>query len=143
MSRSAYALLIAALCLVGVACGERSTRDEATGILEGSAEVGVESVVAAAPEAREPDPGDVLEKSTGIEPLATDVLGQSVVADSDELEVLAAHAHDHLVGLGRSEPFASCVVERLVAIGAIDVLEDPRLGVGASPVEADALAACL
>ncbi len=77
-------------------------------------------------------------------PLEADsaVLGATVLAAPDDIEALAADARARLVGLGRSQEFADCVVERMVAIEAYDVLEDPYLGLGASPVEADVFAGC-
>jgi len=59
----------------------------------------------------------------------------------DEAEVRRA-AIETLERLGRKNPDASCVVDHILTAGAIFVLVEPNFGLGLSPVEADAFAAC-
>ena len=60
----------------------------------------------------------------------------------DSAEAAIARGTEVLKILGRSDRFATCVVDELVAIDAIDVMLSDDFGSGLSPLEANAYAAC-
>ncbi len=68
----------------------------------------------------------------------------AVVAPSEEeIEAAKARAVSTLVGVGRSEANAKCVIDHVLQVDADYLLDDPEFGLGLDPFEADAFAACL
>ncbi len=66
-----------------------------------------------------------------------------VAPTEEEFEAAKDRAVATLVGVGRSELNARCVVDHVLQVDADYLLDDPEFGLGLDPFEAAAFAACL